>query len=129
MYIYGLLSTGVTALPVLEMIAKVITVKAHNIWLTSGDATRRKVALDFVLKGLETGALKPIIDRLFTFDEMVHVHRYLRRHAVDNAGHEHDAQLVSDHTVCHFTISTTFARSSSVFSMSTLMTRETSQIA
>lgn len=78
-YIYGLLSTGVTALPVLEMIAKVITVKAHNIWLTSGDATRRKAAMEFVLKGLETGALKPVIDRVFTFDEMVDVHRYLER--------------------------------------------------
>jgi len=31
-FIYGLLSTGVTSLPVLEMIAKVVTIKAHNIW-------------------------------------------------------------------------------------------------
>jgi WD40 repeat protein len=28
---------------------------------------------------LATGALKPVIDRLFTFDEMVDVHRYLER--------------------------------------------------
>ena len=76
-YIYGALSEGVTPLPVLEMIAKVITVKAHNIWLTSGDETRRKAAVEFVLKGLESGALKPVIDRTFAFDEMVDVHRYL----------------------------------------------------
>jgi hypothetical protein len=43
-FIYGLLSTGVTALPFLEMIAKVITIKAHNIWLTTGDETRRKAS-------------------------------------------------------------------------------------
>jgi NADPH:quinone reductase-like Zn-dependent oxidoreductase len=78
-YIYGLLSTGVTPLPVLEMIAKVPTIKGHNIWLTSGDETRRKAAVEFVLKGLETGALKPIIDRTFTFDEMADVHRYLEQ--------------------------------------------------
>ena len=78
-YIYGLLSTGVTALPVLEMIAKVTTVKAHNIGLTSGDKTRRKAAIEFVVKGLETGALKPVIDRTFAFDEMADVHRYLER--------------------------------------------------
>jgi NADPH:quinone reductase-like Zn-dependent oxidoreductase len=78
-YIYGLLSTGVTPLPVLEMIAKVPTIKAHNIWLTTGDETRRKAAVEFVLKGLETGALKPIIDRTFTFDEMADVHRYLEQ--------------------------------------------------
>jgi NADPH:quinone reductase-like Zn-dependent oxidoreductase len=76
-YIYGLLGTGVTPLPVLEMIAKVSTVKAHNIWLTSGDETRRKAAIEFVTNGLKTGALKPVIDRTFTFDEMADVHRYL----------------------------------------------------
>jgi NADPH:quinone reductase-like Zn-dependent oxidoreductase len=76
-YIYGALSDEVTPLPVLEMIAKMITVKAHNIWLTSGDETRRKAAVDYVLKGLASGALKPVIDRTFSFDEMVEVHRYL----------------------------------------------------
>jgi NADPH:quinone reductase-like Zn-dependent oxidoreductase len=76
-YIYGLLSEGVTPLPVLEMIAKVPTIKAHNIWLTSGNEVRRKAAVEFVLKGLESGALKPVIDRTFKFDEMVDVHRYL----------------------------------------------------
>jgi NADPH:quinone reductase-like Zn-dependent oxidoreductase len=78
-YIYGLLSPETTPLPVLDMIAKVASVKAHNIWLTSGDATRRKAAVEYVLKGLESGALKPVIDRQFTFDEMVDVHRYLEK--------------------------------------------------
>jgi len=41
------------------MIAKVVTVKAHNIWLRSGDPVRRKAAVEFVLAGLERGALKP----------------------------------------------------------------------
>jgi NADPH:quinone reductase-like Zn-dependent oxidoreductase len=76
-YIYGALSPSVTPLPALDMIAKMITVKGHNIWLTSGDETRRKAAVEYVLKGLESGALKPMIDRTFTFDEMVEVHRYL----------------------------------------------------
>jgi NADPH:quinone reductase-like Zn-dependent oxidoreductase len=78
-YIYGLLSTGVTPLPVLEMIAKVTTIKAHNIWLTSGDETRRKAAIEFVTKGLQAGALKPVIDRTFTFNEMADAHCYLEQ--------------------------------------------------
>jgi NADPH:quinone reductase-like Zn-dependent oxidoreductase len=78
-FIYGALSTEVTPLPVLDMIAKVTTVKAHNIWLTSGDETRRKAAVEFVLKGLESGALKPVIDRTFKFDDIVEVHRYLEK--------------------------------------------------
>jgi NADPH:quinone reductase-like Zn-dependent oxidoreductase len=76
-YLYGALGEGVTPLPVLEMIAKVPTVKAHSIWLTSGDETRRKAAVEYVLKGIEAGALKPVIDRVFPFDEMAEVHRYL----------------------------------------------------
>jgi NADPH:quinone reductase-like Zn-dependent oxidoreductase len=76
-YLYGALSEGVTAIPVLEMIAKMPTIKAHNIWLTSGDETRRKAAVAYVLKGLESGALKPVIDSTFTFDDMVAAHRYL----------------------------------------------------
>jgi NADPH:quinone reductase-like Zn-dependent oxidoreductase len=76
-YIYGALSEDATTLPVLEMIAKMQTIKAHNIWLTSSDETRRKAAVEYVRNGLEAGALKPTIDRLFKFDEMVEVHRYL----------------------------------------------------
>ena len=76
-YIYGALAEGDTPMPVLAMIAKVPVIKGHNIWLTTGDETRRKAAVQFVLKGLESGALKPVIDRAFKFDDMVEVHRYL----------------------------------------------------
>ena len=76
-YLYGALAAGDTPIPVLDMIAKMPVIKGHNIWLTSGDETRRKAAVEYVLKGLESGALKPVIDRTFKFDEMVEVHRYL----------------------------------------------------
>jgi NADPH:quinone reductase-like Zn-dependent oxidoreductase len=76
-YLYGALAEGVTPLPVLEMIAKMPTIKAHNLWLTSGDETRRKAAVEYILKGIEAGTLKPAIDRTFAFDEMVEAHRYL----------------------------------------------------
>jgi NADPH:quinone reductase-like Zn-dependent oxidoreductase len=80
-YIYGALSEEITALPLLEMIAKMVTIKAHNIWLTSGDKARQKAAVDFVLTGFAAGALRPIIDRVFKFDEMVEAHRYLEKNA------------------------------------------------
>jgi NADPH:quinone reductase-like Zn-dependent oxidoreductase len=76
-YIYGALDDGMAPMPVLEMIAKMLTVKAHNIWLTSGDPLRQKAAVEFILKGVEAGALKPVIDRTFKFGDMVEVHRYL----------------------------------------------------
>jgi len=76
-FIYGALDEGATSIPVLEMVAKLVTVKAHTIWVTSSDETRRKAAVEYVLKGLESGALRPVIDRSFKFDEMREVHRYL----------------------------------------------------
>jgi NADPH:quinone reductase-like Zn-dependent oxidoreductase len=76
-YIYGALSEDSTLIPVLEMIRKMPTVKGYSIRLVTGDVDRRKAAVEYVTKGLASGALKPVIDRTFKFDEMVEVHRYL----------------------------------------------------
>jgi len=76
-YIYGALAAGDTPLPVLTMIAKMPTIKGHNVWLTTGDDARRAAAVEFIAAGLARGALKPIIDRTFAFDDIVEVHRYL----------------------------------------------------
>ena len=53
------------------------TIKGYSIRLVAGDAERRKVAVEYVTNGLASGALKPVIDRTFRFDEMVEAHRYL----------------------------------------------------
>ena len=45
--------------------------------LTSRDPARQMAAVDFVIKGLEKGTLKPIVDRVFPFDKIVDAHRYL----------------------------------------------------
>ncbi len=76
-YIYGALSEDATPMPVLEMIRKMPTVKGYSIRLVAGDEARRKAAVEYVTKGLASGALKPVIDRVFKFDEMVEAHRYL----------------------------------------------------
>jgi NADPH:quinone reductase-like Zn-dependent oxidoreductase len=76
-YIYGALNEYATPLPVLGMIGKMSVVKGYSIRLVTGDAERRKVAVEYVTNGLASGALKPVIDRTFRFDEMVEAHRYL----------------------------------------------------
>jgi NADPH:quinone reductase-like Zn-dependent oxidoreductase len=59
-----------------EMIRKMLTVNGYSIRRVTGDAARRRAASEYVTKGLASGALKPIIDRIFKFDDMVEVHRY-----------------------------------------------------
>jgi NADPH:quinone reductase-like Zn-dependent oxidoreductase len=76
-YIYGALSEDDTTIPVLEMIRKMTLVKGYSIRLAAGDAERRKAAVDYIAEGLASGALKPVIDRTFSFDDMVEAHRYL----------------------------------------------------
>ena len=76
-YIYGALSEDDTPIPVLGMIRKIATVKGYSVRLVIGDEARRKVAVEYVSEGLASGALTPIIDRIFKFDDMVEVHRYL----------------------------------------------------
>jgi NADPH:quinone reductase-like Zn-dependent oxidoreductase len=77
LYLYGALSDRATTVPPLDLIAKILTIKGHNIWVTSGDPARQKAAVDFVLNGLDKGTLKPIIDRVFPFDKIVEAHRYM----------------------------------------------------
>jgi NADPH:quinone reductase-like Zn-dependent oxidoreductase len=76
-YIYGALSEDDTTIPVLEMIRKMAVVKGYSVRLLTGDAERRNAAVEYVTKGLASGALKPVIDRTFKFDEIVEAHRYL----------------------------------------------------
>lgn len=76
-YLYGALSEQVTPLPGIEFVANLQTVKGHNIWQTSGDPVSQKVGVDCILRGIESGQLKPVIDRIFAFTEIVDAHRYL----------------------------------------------------
>lgn len=76
-FLYGALDDGATSIPVLDFLAKRQTIRAHNIWQTSGDPSRLKEAVRYIVQGFASGALKPVIDRVFTFDEIVEVHRYL----------------------------------------------------
>lgn len=73
----GAMSEGDTPIPVLEMIRTMPAIKGYSIRLVLGDLARRKAAVDYVVRGLASGALKPVIDRTFDFDDMVEAHRYL----------------------------------------------------
>jgi NADPH:quinone reductase-like Zn-dependent oxidoreductase len=76
-YVYGALSERDTSMPVLDMIAKMPTVKGYSVRNIMGDEAGRRDAVEYIVKGLASGALKPVIDRTFKFEEMVEAHRYL----------------------------------------------------
>jgi NADPH:quinone reductase-like Zn-dependent oxidoreductase len=76
-YLYGLLDEGQTPIPILQLLRRLPTIKVYSLSYVVADEARRKAAVDYILKGLDSGALKPVIDRTFKFDEMAEVHRYL----------------------------------------------------
>jgi NADPH:quinone reductase-like Zn-dependent oxidoreductase len=80
-YLYGALSEQVTPLPGIDFVAKLQTVKGHNIWKTSADPERQKAAVEYIRQGLASGKLKPVIDKTFAFDDIVEAHRYLETNA------------------------------------------------
>lgn len=76
-YHHGELSDQATPLPGRAIVARMQTIKGHTIWKTSGDPARLEAAAAYIEGGLARGALTPVIDRVFTLDDIVAAHRHL----------------------------------------------------
>ncbi len=74
---YGALSPEPASLPFLDVLAKGLTVRGYQLF----EYTMDKVAIEriksFVLGGLASGHLKPIVGKTFAIEEVVESHRYL----------------------------------------------------
>jgi NADPH:quinone reductase-like Zn-dependent oxidoreductase len=76
-FLYGALSTKVTPLPLIEVLNKVPVIRGHTVWDTTKDPERVEKARQFIFKGIADGYLKPVIAKLFPFEQMVEAHRFL----------------------------------------------------
>ncbi|WP_309085764.1 zinc-dependent alcohol dehydrogenase family protein [Chelativorans sp.] len=74
---YGGLSAEPTPFPLFAVLSKTLTLRGYLVHEVVGDRTRLEAAKAFILEGLETGALKPVIARTFPFDQIVEAHRFL----------------------------------------------------
>ncbi len=78
---YGALSPEPTPFPLFSVLGKSLTLRGYLIHEITGDPKRLEAAKTFILGGLESGALKPIIAKVFPFEEIVAAHRYLESNA------------------------------------------------
>ncbi|KAF1038889.1 MAG: 2-haloacrylate reductase [Burkholderia lata] len=74
---YGALDTRDIPVPVMDLLARHLTLRGYELFEITGDAQRLERAKRFIVDGLAAGALKPLIDRTFAFDDIAEAHRYM----------------------------------------------------
>lgn len=74
---YGALSPEPTPFPLFNVLTKHLTLRGYLIHEITGDPVRLEAAKAFVLGGLASGALEPIIAKTFPFEQIVEAHRFL----------------------------------------------------
>jgi NADPH:quinone reductase-like Zn-dependent oxidoreductase len=77
MFIYGALSAEPTPLPLFDVLGKGLTVRGYLLFEVTGDAARLDAGKRFVLDGLVSGALRPVVARTFPLEDIVAAHAYL----------------------------------------------------
>jgi len=74
---YGALSPEPTPFPLFTVLSKSLTLRGYLVHEITGDPARLETAKAFILDGLRSGALRPIIARVFPFEQIVEAHRFL----------------------------------------------------
>ncbi len=78
---YGGLSPEPTPFPMPAALAKRLTLRGYLVHEVIEDSRRLDAAKAFILGGVASGALKPVIDRVFAFGEIAEAYRHLESNA------------------------------------------------
>jgi NADPH:quinone reductase-like Zn-dependent oxidoreductase len=74
---YGALSPEPTPVPLMDLLAKSLTIRGYILFEVTTDPARLERAKKFVVDGFAAGKLKPVIAKTFTLDQIVEAHRFL----------------------------------------------------
>jgi NADPH:quinone reductase-like Zn-dependent oxidoreductase len=74
---YGALSSEQTVFPLFSSLTKGLTVRGYTLFEITQDVERLARGKQYVYDGLQSGVLKPIIDRTFPLDAIADAHRYM----------------------------------------------------
>jgi NADPH:quinone reductase-like Zn-dependent oxidoreductase len=74
---YGALAPHPTTFPLFPALAKGLTVRGYTLFEIVKNPEMLKRGKEYIYRGLESGSLKPIIDRTFPLADIVEAHRYM----------------------------------------------------
>jgi NADPH:quinone reductase-like Zn-dependent oxidoreductase len=74
---YGALAPHPTPFPLFPALAKGLTVRGYTLFEIVKNPETLNRGKEYIYKGLESGSLKPIIDRTFALADIVEAHRYM----------------------------------------------------
>jgi NADPH:quinone reductase-like Zn-dependent oxidoreductase len=76
-HLYGQLAGEPSFFPLRAMLRKGLTVRGYTLWEITLNPARREAAKQYIFNHLDSGKLRPIIDRVFPLESVVEAHRYL----------------------------------------------------
>jgi NADPH:quinone reductase-like Zn-dependent oxidoreductase len=79
LFMFGAISAKETPLPLLSLIGKGLRIQGYTLYELTYHAENLPEIRRFVSEGIREGHYKPHVGRVFQFDEMVEVHRFLER--------------------------------------------------
>lgn len=74
---YGALSPEPTPLPLMELLGKLLTIRGYVLFEITNDPLRLERGKKFIVDGLATGRLRPVIAKTFPLGQIVEAHRYM----------------------------------------------------
>lgn len=74
---YGALDSRDLSIPVMDILGKHLVFQGYELFEITTDPEKMARAKAFVYQGLASGALKPVIDKVFSFENIADAHHYM----------------------------------------------------
>jgi NADPH:quinone reductase-like Zn-dependent oxidoreductase len=76
-FLYGRLDETPTPYPLITCMKKALAITGYTLWEIVLDPALRRRAQAWIVESLERGVFAPVIDRVFTLDQIVQAHAYM----------------------------------------------------